>query len=48
VFDPDVTGSGDTHVVWNFDIMSFDWTDDANSWLYLETAILEQVSFGTP
>lgn len=36
-FDPVVKGINDDHlVIFAFDIMSFNISDDANSWLYLE------------
>jgi hypothetical protein len=48
LFNPDVTGSGDNLIVLNFDIMSFDWNDDVNSWLYLEEALVEEVMLTSP
>ena len=41
-FDPDVAGIADASVVLNFDIMSFDVTNDAYSWLFLdELSVIE-------
>ena len=45
LFNPMVTGTDDNAVVFNFDIMSFDWTDDTFSWLYLESTDLDKISF---
>jgi len=43
IFNPNVTGSTDNFGALSFDIMSFDSNDDANSWLYLENALVEEV-----
>ncbi|MCD6385046.1 right-handed parallel beta-helix repeat-containing protein [Candidatus Sumerlaeota bacterium] len=44
IFNPDVTGAGDNLVNLSFDIMSFDPADDVNSWLYLDSATLQEVT----
>lgn len=44
IFNPDVTGSGDSLVKLSFDIMSFDPSDDTSSWLYLDSAVLQEVT----
>jgi hypothetical protein len=43
IMDPNVTGSGDDNVVFSFDIMSFDWNDDADAWIFLESLVLNEV-----
>lgn len=44
-FDPDITGTSDSNTVFSFDILSFEPTDDINSWLYLSSIRLEEMSF---
>ena len=43
-FFPDVTGSTDNSGVISLDMMSFDWSDDVFSWLYLEQVLFEELS----
>jgi hypothetical protein len=43
LMDPDVTGESDDTILLSMDIMSFDWQDDASSWLYLEEVLVETV-----
>jgi hypothetical protein len=43
-FTPDVTGSGDNLAVIAFDIMSFSGVDDVNSWIYLESFTLDELT----
>ncbi len=40
--NPSVTGEEDDVGVFSFDIMSFDANDDTNSWLYLDSFLLEK------
>ncbi len=42
-FRPSVTGISDNHVVFSFDIMSFDPAEDTSSWLYLHDVTLEEI-----
>ncbi len=44
IFNPDVCGCGDENVTFSFDILSFDMSDDIYSWLYLESAGLQEVT----
>ena len=50
IFDPQVTGYAvpdgvpDDVMVFSFDIMSFNPADDLNSWLYLESMTLEEIT----
>ena len=44
IFDPNVTDTTDNAAIFSFDIMSFDAGDDVSSWLYLESAILEEIT----
>ncbi len=44
-FDPVVTGVNDDHlVIFSFDLTSFEISDDANSWLYLEELVVEDLA----
>jgi hypothetical protein len=47
IFDPTVTGTGDDLAVFSFDIMSFDWNDDATAWLFLESFALDELNQGS-
>ena len=42
IIKPVLTGINDANLVFSFDLMSFDWGDDATSWLYLDELILEE------
>lgn len=42
-FNPMVTGQGDDLLVFAFDVLSFDPTDDQNSWIYLEELMIDKV-----
>lgn len=41
---PTVTGSSDDDIVLSFDILSFDPSDDTNSWIYLDSLLLEEAT----
>ena len=41
-FKPSVTSSADSLASFSFDILSFDWNDDANSSLFLDSFLLEE------
>jgi hypothetical protein len=43
-FDTNVTGSGDDMGVMSFDIMSFDPADDLNSWILLDSVLVESIT----
>ena len=42
-FEPRVTGGGDENVVLSFDIMSFNWDDDLDSWLYIDKMMIDEL-----
>ncbi len=42
---PDVTSSDDQNLNFNFDIMSFSWDEDTDSWVYLESLTVTEVSY---
>jgi hypothetical protein len=44
LFDPQVTGAGDDFAVFSFDLLSFDWSDNVNSWLMLDEMRLEEAA----
>ncbi|MCD6386428.1 hypothetical protein J7M23_11720 [Candidatus Sumerlaeota bacterium] len=44
IFNPNVTDTSDNFAVFSFDILSFDPGDDTNSWLYLESVLLSEVT----
>jgi len=46
-FNPAVSGEDGDAVVLNFDVMSFEWTDDCSSWLMLQEVIVDEVSLQT-
>jgi hypothetical protein len=31
-------------LIFDFDILSFNWSDDATSWLYLDSVLVEEIS----
>ncbi len=43
-FDPFITGAGDDLFVLNFDILSFDFFDETNSWIYLEEVEINEAA----
>ena len=47
-FEPTVTGPEDELVTFSFDIMNFTWTDDATSWLFLDSVIVDVVTLQNP
>ncbi len=48
-FAPVVTGINNDHlVIFSFDLTSFDVTDDANSSLYLEELLIEEIELQVP
>ncbi|MCD6385427.1 hypothetical protein J7M23_06575, partial [Candidatus Sumerlaeota bacterium] len=44
ILTPDITGTDDNLLVFSFDIMSFDPSDDTSSWLYLDAVRLEEIT----
>jgi rhodanese-related sulfurtransferase len=44
ILDPVVTGPGDNDVVLAFDILSFDTMDDMDSWVYVNSVVLEELT----
>jgi len=44
IFDPNVTGTDDAAAVLAFDIMSFSWDDDVDSWLFLASLVIETIT----
>ncbi len=44
IFQPNVAGGDDAYAVFSFDIMSFDARDDTNSWLYLDSLALQELT----
>ena len=45
IINPDVTGAVDELIVLSFDLLSFDWSDNTTSWLYLESVSIEEITF---
>jgi len=43
-FDPTVTGTTDNKVFMSWDLMSFDPSDNENSWLYMTDAKVQQIT----
>jgi len=44
IFEPHVIDAGDNIMMYAFDIMSFDMVNDINSWLYLESMQIEEIT----
>ncbi len=43
-FNSVVTDTDDNVAVFSFDLMSFDWLDDVNSWLSLDSLVMEEIT----